>query len=840
MKRYFTIILLLSLSFSAKPDLPKPLLFNYQNVSMRQVLENLSNRIGVRFVFYDQLVENRPVSCRFSSRSVTSILNRIILPQGLLYERTSENVFTLYQRVVPPHTWILQGQVLSADSTGIENGTVFLTELSSEVLTDVQGCFVFMDIPASPCQILITHPEFESIQRSVDSTQVYQVIVLRPRQIERTPVDSTGMEIRTIEERTPAIPLPEENFNIRPAKVWPQASFLSRTGYPLVSLYSPLSQGTDPFSCAGVILYDGIPWFVNACAFEMTGFHTLNTGNIHSGINPDGCSLFCEQINAPIPDRRVSGTAEWEPWQVKGRFLWSGRPELTLFVALGRTVFLSKLQPFYEHCEEYQQLIRYRSIRPAQSPLYQHSDFSSKIEWNAYSSDRFSLTLLRVRDRLNTAYSEAVLDPETMTDQTAQTGARLAWQHLWGPSSQSGAEAVLSENRDRYLYENEPLLSGKFTDRADFSTGYAQITHQQSFSSWWQVRLAGGFAQTNSAQKVETAYQTLAAMNSERKVFYINARQHFAPSVLLQGIVDTGVRYDPDTHTAVYNPALTLKYRIRQCLTLGAELAEMRADWLSVPNQYLTDQPWRVRTFRLASGSDYPAERIRRFVLSLESTAPSVHAALFYHELTGLLYGTSSTMGILHSDDSPFLTGSGNSYGSQVETELEGNAFDIWISYRWTKTRHHFHVLNGNRDFIPEWHRDHVIRGVMQASPLNLDLRLTGIWASGSVFIRRSPVYQMTAYGPDFRLSLPSGAWETDHSPSYFRMDCSVSKRIFFKGSELTLGATLINLLNRANVIGPYYFLESADANAELPRTFLNMPDLPRMAYFTVRVRFFR
>jgi hypothetical protein len=840
MKRSLILFFLVSLNLPGKPDLPQPLQFNYHDVPLRQVLEDLSDRIGIRFVFYDQLVETRSVSCRFSSRSVASILNRIILPQGLSYERTSGNVFTLYRRSVPPHTWILQGQVLSGDSSGIENAAVFLTELSIGALTDAQGCFVFMDVPVSPCQILISHPMFESLGRSADSTQVYQIIVLTPRPIEGLILDRTGTEIRTMKKRNRAAPLPEEKLPVTQEKVWPPAMLLFRTGTPLVSLHSPLNLGTDPFSCAGLILYDGIPWLVNACAFEMSGFHSLNTGHIRSGISHEGCSACCEQVEPPVPDRRISSTVEWVPWQVKGRFLWSVS-HLTLFVASGRSVFLSGFHPFYEACEDYQQLTRYRSIRPVRSPIYRHSDFSSKIIWNVNPADRLSLTMLQMKDRLNTAFDEAVADPETMTDRTGQTGARLAWRHQWSRSAQSGAEVVFSENWDRYLYQNEPFISGKFTDRADFSTGYGQIVHQQPVNSWWHIRLAGGLSRTKSVQKLEATRQTVAAMHSERTVFYVNASQRLAPFVLLEGILNTGARYDPDTHTAVLNPALMLRYRVRQPLILGAEWAEIQADWLSVPNQYLTDQPWRVRTFRMAAGSGFPAEKIRRFVLSLESTAPqSFHASLFYHELTGLLYGTGSSGEVLPSGNRCFISGSGTSYGSQFEAEVEANAFDFWISYQWTKTRHHLPSLNGNRDFIPEWHRDHVIRGLIQASPFNMDLRLTGIWAGGSVFIKRLPVYQMTAYGPDYRLTLPSGAWETEHSSAYFRMDGSVEKRIPFKGTGLILGLTVINLLNRTNVIGPYYFLESSDADALLPRTFLNMPDLPRTAFFTVRVDFFR
>ena len=842
MKRCLILFFLFSLNLSGKPDLPQPLEFDYQDVPMRLVLEDLSERIGIRFVFYDQLVENRSVFCRFSSASVSSILNRIILPQGLLYEETSENTITLFRRTVPPHTWILQGQILSGDSAGIADAAVYLTELSIGMLTDAQGCFVFMDVPVSPCLIRISRKGFESLQRSVDSTQAYQLIVLRPEPVEGLRIDPADSPVRTAEKRASALYLPHREMHSGPARVWPPASFLFRTGTPFSGLRSPMNQGADPFSCSGMILYDGIPWVVNACRFEVSGFHSMNTGNIQPGSGRDGYPVFCERYDIPLTESRsVSGSMEVTPWQVSGRFFLTKIPALNIFVAAGQSYFLSTFQGFYDAWEDYQQLARYRSIRPARSPLYRHTDFSSKIGWNAGSAGRFSLTVLHIRDRLNTGFSDAAPDPETLTDQTTQTGARLAWHHEWSAGARSGAEAVFTENRDRYRYHNSQFLTGNFTDRAEFSTGYARVTHLQPVYSWWQIQMTGGYAQTKSVHRIDADGQMLDKLKSGRTVFYAAAKQSMNPSVLLQGVFDTELRYDPAIPAAIMNSSLVLRYRLRQSVTMAAEWAENQTDWHSVPNQYLTEQPWRIRTFRLAAGSAYPAEKIRHWSLSVESAGRhSVKAALFYDELANLMIAAGSSGSVPGADNDLFLTGSGTVSGAWFEAELKGKLFDFWLSYRWAKNSHRFQSLNGSRSFVPEWHRDHSIQGVMQTSLLNLNTRVTGIWASGAAFIERPPVYQMTAYGPDYRLSLPSESWNIEYSRPCLRMDCSVSKSVALRGAELTLQAAVINLLNRLNVIGPYYFIEPAEADAELPQTFLNMPDLPRTAYFSVSVRLFR
>lgn len=103
---FLTIILLVFLSagYYSQPLNRKDISLNCNNNPLRSVLDDIRIQTGINFIYHDNLVDNKKVTCKFEKSDVKDAVKRVLSGFNISYKKFGEKAFVLFKEKKPVKT----------------------------------------------------------------------------------------------------------------------------------------------------------------------------------------------------------------------------------------------------------------------------------------------------------------------------------------------------------------------------------------------------------------------------------------------------------------------------------------------------------------------------------------------------------------------------------------------------------------------------------------------------------------------------------------------------------------------------------------------------------------
>jgi ferric enterobactin receptor len=196
---------------------------------------------------------------------------------------------------------------------------------------------------------------------------------------------------------------------------------------------------------------------------------------------------------------------------------------------------------------------------------------------------------------------------------------------------------------------------------------------------------------------------------------------------------------------------------------------------------------------------------------SLENTSWLFDAEAYYKTLdglteyslrftpTGLGGGGPGGGGGQVSYEENFFNGTGTARGIDLLLQKKHGRFNGWIGYTLGDTRQNYPVY-GASDFYASNDVTHEFKIVGLYKWRNWDFSATWIYASGKPYTAPEGGYQITLLDGTTQDFLNVSAKNSYRLPDYHRFDVAATYNFRLGNAPTTLGLSLFNLYNRANV----------------------------------------
>jgi len=457
-------------------------------------------------------------------------------------------------------------------------------------------------------------------------------------------------------------------------------------------------------------------------------------------------------------------------------------------------------------------------------------DINAKATWKPNEKDVFSLSFYNGADKLDNSITPQLPSGFGggggrlnlgITDLTnwGNTGASLKWSRKW--SERLYANTLVSysnyfSNRDRSVSgsferdgESQDIRRGTFENNnlKDFSakTDWAWKLlpgHQLEFgASATQNDIAYTYAQSDTATLLDrssngsttTGYiQDKASFFKEKLVFTPGIRaSHFSPTGKMY--------YEPRASMTL---KITDQFKIKGATGLYYQFAKrvIREDVLSGSRDFWV----------LTDGERLPVASSRQYVAGIawENKDWLFDAEAYYKTLDGLTeYSLRFTPGGPGQPGSPgqfeyeenFFNGTGIARGIDLLLQKKSGRFNGWLGYTLGDTRQNYPVY-GDTDFYASNDVTHEFKAVGLYRWRKWDFSATWIYASGKPYTAPEGGYQITLLDGTTQDFLNVSAKNAYRLPHYHRFDVAATYNFLFGKAPATLGFSIFNLYNRANV----------------------------------------
>lgn len=444
-------------------------------------------------------------------------------------------------------------------------------------------------------------------------------------------------------------------------------------------------------------------------------------------------------------------------------------------------------------------------------------DANGKINFDASSRDRLSLSFYTGRDALDIAFLEDAELDLVYGNRTLS----LNWTHLFSPSLFSTFTATGS----RYESEPEILLSGSSFSQ---SNRVGEISLKGDFEYMPNERhsIEAGFWGGSFLFGLTSLFDGRETLDAETNSLYgsIYAQETYRPTprIMLRG----GVRgnYFQEGHLLRVAPRLSAEYRPIPSLRLQATYGRYYQFLTLVTSELFSGfDTW------LTTGKEVPPAFGDQFVVGAKSDFGEFDLDVeAYYRTMRDLFELDPTVPDPAGLDYVELFHFGRGYAFGLETLLrkpEGH-LNGFIAYTLSRTRRQFPDVNDGAYYIPKYDRTHDVHVV-----LNYDLsriwRASAVWtyATGQAFTNPLGRYRVDPPFGNTEWNVLVTEHNNDRLPPYHRLDLGITLRgTMFSNASYELKVQLINAYNRTNMW--FYFYDYTD-ESDIERTEVTQIPVP-------------
>ncbi len=450
-------------------------------------------------------------------------------------------------------------------------------------------------------------------------------------------------------------------------------------------------------------------------------------------------------------------------------------------------------------------------------------DVNAKATWKPNKRDVFSLSFYNGADKLDNSITPQLPSGFGgggrlnlgITDLTnwGNTGLSLKWSSKWNERLYSNSLISYSN----YFSKRDRSTSGSFErdgESQEIRRGTLENNNLNDFSAktdWiWKFRpaqqlefgasttqnnISYTYSQSDTATLLDRSTNGLTAtVYLQDKASFFKEKLSITPGIRASYFSPTGkMYYEPRANMSF---KITDKIKFKAATGLYYQFAKrvIREDILSGSRDFWV----------LTDGERLPVASSKQYVagLSWENKKWLFDAEAYYKTLDGLTeYSLRFTPapGREVTYEENFYNGSGIARGIDLLLQKKYGKFNGWLGYTIGDTRQNFPVY-GTTDFYASNDITHEFKAVGLYKLGRWDLSATWIYASGKPYTAPEGGYQITLLDGTTQDFLNVSSKNAYRLPAYHRFDVAATYNFRLGKCPATLGASLFNLYNRANV----------------------------------------
>ena len=241
----------------------------------------------------------------------------------------------------------------------------------------------------------------------------------------------------------------------------------------------------------------------------------------------------------------------------------------------------------------------------------------------------------------------------------------------------------------------------------------------------------------------------------------------------------------------------------------SSQLADVQQDFLGIEK----------RKWVLANEKDIPVQKSRQISAGLyyRQNRWQVSLETFYKKVNGI---TSREQAFQNQLEFIQITGDYRVYGAEFLVQKRFEGFFAWVSYCWNNNQYNFSSFEPSK-FPSNFEIAHTIKSAATYEWKNLKLALGSKWYTGrpeTVPLSDEPMYNTATGTSEISYSSPN----SNNIENFFQLDFSAMYGVKLKKDKIALqfGVSIMNLLDRKNIINRYYRLNNETGIIEVVNTY--------------------
>lgn len=411
-------------------------------------------------------------------------------------------------------------------------------------------------------------------------------------------------------------------------------------------------------------------------------------------------------------------------------------------------------------------------------------------------------------------------------------GANLLWKRNWNKSNKSHL-TIYTSSYELEAQKNKIEANQNIKQENEVLDNGVKLENNHQISS--------KFTFNNGYQFNEIATINLDAVSNPQ--FYRRIKKSLRTHALvLEGKFNdsvskihltTGLRlnYIEQFNKYLFEPRLEFNYGISPHLNLELlgefksqncfQIIDLQKDYFGIEK----------RRWIIADNTTIPIQRSKQFSIGLSFFKNNWLLSLenFHKKVTGI---NSLGQGFQNQLEFVKINGEYEVLGSEMLVQKKINHFITWMSYSFNNNNYSFQE-NHPPDFSNNFELEHVVSWAGIYEKNNFKIALGSKWHSGKPITIPSTLELIN--GNTLNPSIEYNSPNTRNLDSFFQVNFSTTyKWQSIKGINYKLGFSILNVLNKTNVINKYYLINDTTNSIEEIKSFA----LSRTPNLSFRVEF--
>jgi len=835
--------------------------FDVKDMPLREALQKLIAQTHLEIVYNDALVKDFKVSCACNNVSPRQALEEILKPTLLTFEVIKGQIVIVKRRAN------LKGYV-KAIGTGetLPYANVLIKGTSQGTLSNVNGYFVLVNVPAGLCALRVSYLGYETIELPVLLTDGKEAVTVRmksqvlrgeavtvtaEKNSQTMQVVETPSQVRLSPQQISTLPSVGEVDIFRSLQLLPGISGVNDGSSGLYVRGGTPDQNLVLFDGMTIYHVDHFFGFISAFNTEAVkdvrvfkgGFPAKFGGRTSSIVELTGKSGSFDHFQAGGSLNLLSGSAIVQaPIAGRGAWLLSMRRSYTDFI---KSDLYNKIYNSITGQNKSDGSATTANTtglggptgsfqNVTATPDFYYYDLNSKLTYSLSGRDRLALSFYNGRDNMDQSQDlgnltfrrggppDAGQTPQRVgTDNLTKwgnTGASGNWSRVWSDRIYSSLLAAYSN----YSSESSRGLSAGGDNRnANFRAFSSAEKNEVSdvtlrLDNEWQLHKAhrlelGAWLSRTNVNLNFTANDTVNILGrtdeAEQSAFYLQDQwQVFRPLQLTFGMRST---YYQPTQKTYYEPRVAARLNLRNGLSLKVAWGEYHQFANRITNENVLEGNrdfWLLADERLKPS--FAEHKILGVTYENHDYLFDVEA--YHKNLDGV--AEFSQRFRRSPEDKPedlFFLGTGVAKGIEFLAQKKFGKLNGWASYTLSKVHYQIPAFNNGAPYPANQDRRHEFKLVGNYGFGKWNLAATWVFGSGAPYTAPENQYTIKLLDGSTRSYIHVGEKNANRLPTYHRMDASLSRKFGNDWLDWNLGISAFNLYDHKNVWYREYLLNT-------------------------------
>jgi len=790
----------------------KSVTFHFQNKTLRQALQEISDSTGVQFIYNDALVKGKTINGTLSGDSVDKVLYDILPESDIAFKKILSGKIVLYDA----EKQYIKGYVYDGENgETLPYANIILKGTRRGTAANEKGFFALANPEAAPCTLAVSYigyrPEMiADVQGGTENVNVElkkapietrEISVSADREPAFVTADQPGL-IHMYPERMKTLPTTGAKEIHRSIQLMPGVSGVHERPEGLYVLGGIPDQN--------LVLLDGIPVYKSTHFFGLvSAFHpdAIDSVNMYLAGYP---AQYGGHLSSVMDYKVQSGLGKPLSFGASVDFLEANgyiRTPISsnagLFVSARSTYNNITKAPGYN--DLYGFLVQ---DGPSWgSPRYHYMDFTVKTDVRIKPRELLSVTGYYGRDYVDRRNTFGSYYSLTDNNKWENTGVALEWTKQWVSKLSSFISFTWSgffagyEKIDPQPYGFTLDLDGlHYRDENTFMNQTGKLDNIWKPLPAHSIHFGGSLQNfeletTHSKEYGKDPADIVPELwtGSFRKEVnwieysgYIQDDWKVLSSLSLNyGVHVAKVREQGKTYL---DPRISMFYNYK-CIKISAAWGRYH----QFVTQYYGDEYFQDFT---------PCWDYRSKPSSAKHKLLNIGFRCGPVEMTATGYLKDyEDLNIPVSSSGDFKNGSGTAKGVVLTLQKTSGAVTGWMSYHRCRVEHNIPGFNDGDPFPPQYNREHEFKMILQKNSGEWRFAITGVYASGRHYTPLVTQYSIeTLYLGDYKV-FQSGKYNSATVPDYKRIDVRVSRHLENKlYLDWDIGIAWLNVYEEKNM----------------------------------------